>query len=92
MAAPDNKFSLDLLGDRIDPNQGLRGRPRHVATAALRLRVAELRAEGLSQPAIAKAIGITVPTLILHYRDELGSKSNAWRRWASKEENDNGSS
>gem|GEM_PF-2448126 len=91
MAAPDNKFTLDLLGDPADPNKGASGRPRHVATAALRQRVAQLRARGMGQDAIADAIGITAPTLRLHYRDELGSKSNAWRRWASKEENDNGS-
>ena len=72
-------FAADLFGRPFEPALKRRGRPRHVPTAELRQRVAELHAEGLGQVKIAHAIGITGPTLARHYRIELNSKSQAWR-------------
>lgn len=69
---PDIKFSqADLFGDPVDPRHGLPGRPRHMATADNRARVAAMAAANQAQPMIAAALGITVPTLTLHYRAEL---------------------
>lgn len=62
------------------------GRPRHKPTPELRAKVRQLRAEGASHPMICAAIGITGPTLVLHYHKELGSRSQAWRRWAGTSE------
>lgn len=72
-------FNRDLFGWPFEPALKRPGRPRHVPTAELRQRVAELHAEGLGQVKIAHAIGITGPTLARHYRLELHSKSQAWR-------------
>ena len=80
--------ATDLFGDSVRPNIGLPGRPRHTPTRAQRARVAELHREGLSQPAIAKAIGVTIPTLVLHYHREVESSSQAWRRHAADQSND----
>lgn len=80
----------DLFGHPLDiPRRGP-GRPRHVPTPELRATVRALRAEGASQPTICAAIGITGPTLVLHYYEELGSRSQAWRRWATLEDKQNG--
>ena len=80
---------IDLFGQPlIEPRP--QGRPRHVPTGATRQLARELCAQGVSQPGIAKAIGLTVPTLVLHYHQEIGSKSNAWRSWAQPEGTENG--
>jgi hypothetical protein len=71
--------SLDLFGDPVLPPRGC-GRPRHAPTAELRAKVAQLHREGLSQPKIALAIGITIPTLVLNYPSELESSSRAAAR------------
>lgn len=71
---------LDLFGEPINPHRGKSGRPRHFPTRVLRQLVRELHAQGQRQPAIARALGITVPTLALNYPDELESKSQRWRR------------
>ncbi len=85
----DNKFlnpwGRDLLGDPIDPGHGRGGRPRHLATDARRELVRLMAAEGLSQPAIAAALGITDVTLRMHYAAELGSASITGRRRAAKD-------
>jgi len=72
--------SRDLFGLPVDPNHGAKGRPRHIPTPELRQRVAQMHTAGQSQPKIAAAIGVTVPTLVLHYNAELRSSSQAWRR------------
>jgi hypothetical protein len=64
----------------------MHGRPRHFATPGRRAKVANMHAAGHSQPVIAAALGITVPTLVLHYPDELNSTSQAWRRHAADDE------
>lgn len=48
-----------------------RGRPAFKATAALRRRVQELVACGMSQDDVARAIGCTTPTLQKHFAEEL---------------------
>jgi hypothetical protein len=68
--------AVDLFGVPVTEPRG-RGRPPHVPSAASRRHAADLHAEGLAQPEIAKAMGLTVPTLIRHYGDVL--KSNARR-------------
>lgn len=79
-----NERGLDLFGEPLIEPRG-QGRPRHVPTEATRQRVRELRGEGLAQLAIARAIGLTVPTLILNYHLELGSSSRVWRRRAQRD-------
>lgn len=79
MIGAGDYFAADLFGEPLGPPMERRGRPRHVPTADLRQRVAQLHAEGLGQVKIAHAIGITGPTLARHYRLELNSKSQAWR-------------
>lgn len=76
---------VDLFGLPIDPGHGCRGRPRHVPTPNLRAKVRELRDAGAAYPAICAAIGITEPTLVRHYHEELRSRSQVWRRWAAKD-------
>ena len=71
-------ISLDLFGEPVAPKRGA-GRPRHTPTAATRQKVEELHRAGAKQPAIATALGITVPTLTLNYPSELESNSQAWR-------------
>lgn len=71
-------FPRDLFGDPVPVKRGA-GRPRHVPSDATRAKVRELHHAGEKQPAIAAALGITVPTLTLNYPAELGSSSQAWR-------------
>jgi len=73
-------YQADLFGEPVQPGRDRSGRPRHVPTQATRARVIELRAEGLSQLAIAAALGISGPTLRLNYPVEIGSASRTWRR------------
>lgn len=71
---------LDLFGmPRADERRRPQGRPPHVPTNELRCRVREMHLAGQTQPTIAKAIGLTVPTLTRHYRLELESRSQGWR-------------
>lgn len=72
----------DLFGFPVTVKPDRRGRPRHVPTAAARALVIELRDQGLLQPEIAEALGISQPTMVLNYPQELGSTSQAWRRRA----------
>ncbi|MEL7737514.1 hypothetical protein AAG614_03965 [Citromicrobium bathyomarinum] len=62
-----------------------RGRPRHTPTSAQRRMVAAMHRAGDTQPKIADRLGITVPTLVLNYADELGSSS---QRGARREQRD----
>lgn len=71
----------DLFGF-VPPSARKRGRPRYVPSAADRALVLQLHHDGASQPVIARALGITEPTLRLNYHSELGSTSQAWRRRA----------
>ncbi len=48
-----------------------RGRPPFAATPTLRRKVSELTACGMSQDDIARAIGCSSPTLVVHFADEL---------------------
>lgn len=75
---------LDLFGNPIEPERG-RGRPRHIPTAAQRAQVRELRAAGAILPTIAAAIGITIPTLLVAYPEELRSKSKASAKRAARD-------
>ena len=74
--------ATDLFGFPLYPGHGRRGRPRHVPTPELRARVRNMRADGINQSAIAAAVGISIPTLHMHYFDELESSSQVWRRRA----------
>lgn len=74
----------DLFGFEIEPARGM-GRPRHVPTEATRALVAQLRAEGAAQEAIAQRLGITGPTLRLNYPRELGSNSKTGARRARRD-------
>lgn len=80
-----NKFAsaVDLFGEPILPSLGRPGRPRHMPTEASRQQVRALRRLGNTQLEIAASIGITHPTLLLNYADELGSKSTTAQRRAA---------
>jgi hypothetical protein len=62
---------FDLFGDPVPANWGQRGRPEHVASQQNRNRVSMLVAMGWSNPRIASAMLITLPTLRKHYFSEL---------------------
>lgn len=76
-------ISVDLFGEPLDPRFGLAGRPRHRPTEATRVRVRELHQAGAKQDAIAKAIGLSVPTLRMNYHSELECSSAVARRRAA---------
>ena len=71
-------FHCDLFGDPLPAKRG-RGRPKHEPTAETRRKVRQLREQRATQSTIAAALGLTVPTLVVHYPAELGSSSQAWR-------------
>ncbi len=48
----------------------------------------QLRADGLNQGAIAQALGISIPTLLLNYPAELRSKSQAAARRRRRDRGD----
>lgn len=73
-------YAVDLFGYPVSPRYGMRGRPRHLPTPALRWRVRQMHEAGFSQPAIASAIGISVPTLQSCYPAELGREPTPYRR------------
>lgn len=62
---------LDLFGEPVPANWGLRGRPEHIATQQNRNRVSMLVAFGWSNKRIAAALFVTLPTLRKHYFSEL---------------------
>lgn len=64
----------DLFGAPVERVRRRRpGRPPHVPTDELRDRVRELHQAGKSQPEIAEALALSVPTLTRHYHRELDS-------------------
>jgi hypothetical protein len=68
---------FDLLGDPVPENWGGRGRPQHIATQQNRNKVIMLLAFGWSNERIAKALGITPPTLRKNYFRELRIRDEA---------------
>lgn len=62
---------LDLFGDPLPANWGMRGRPEHVASQQNRNKVSMLVALGWSNERIAAALFVTIPTLRKHYFSEL---------------------
>jgi hypothetical protein len=62
---------FDLFGDPVPANWGQRGRPEHIPSQQKRNRVSMLVALGWTNPRIAKAMLITLPTLRKHYFSEL---------------------
>lgn len=71
---------FDLLGDPIPEGHGGRGRPAHVRTERNRSKVILLLAQGWAPPRIARALGITPPTLKKHYFRELAVREEALDR------------
>lgn len=69
--------NFDLLGDPIPEGHGRRGRPQHIATTENRNKVMVLLALGWANERIAKAIGITRPTLRKNYLRELKFRDEA---------------
>lgn len=57
----------DLLGHPVPPNKGCRGKPLHVATAENLEKAVLLYAKRATDGEVAAALGISVPTLKLHY-------------------------
>lgn len=62
---------FDLLGDPIPEGWGKRGRPPHTPDDRKRIKVRLMMAVGRKDEEIAQALGITMPTLRKHYRQEL---------------------
>lgn len=62
---------LDLFGEPVPANWGMRGRPEHIASQQNRNRVSMLVALGWSNKRIAAALYVTLPTLRKHYFSEL---------------------
>jgi hypothetical protein len=77
----DERF--DLFGDPISEGHGRRGRPAHMWTLKNSNKVKMLLAFGWSTDRIAKAVGITAPTLRkvyfreLKFRDEMRDRLEA---------------
>ncbi len=70
---------LDLLGDPARPYTDGRGRPKLKLSNELRQRVAILAAGGMTQAAIAEAIGCSEPTLRQYFFAELHDGRSAKR-------------
>lgn len=70
-------MEFDLLGDPIPEGHGRRGRPPHLVTEASRNKVMMLLALGWTNDRIARALGITAPTLRKSYRSELKARDEA---------------
>jgi len=70
----------DLFGELVSVKPKKRGRPRHVPSSWSRALVTHMRIDGCAQPEIAKALGLTIPTLVMNYHTELKSTSQVWRR------------
>jgi hypothetical protein len=62
---------FDLFGDPVPEGWGKRGRPAHIATQQNRNKVTMLVAFGWSNERIARALGITPPTLRRNYFHQL---------------------
>lgn len=68
---------FDLLGDPIPEGWNKRGRPPHLATERNRNKIIMLLAFGWSNERVARAVGVTVPTLRKHYFAELKVRDEA---------------
>lgn len=68
---------FDLFGDPVPEGWGGRGRPQHIATQQNRNKVIMLLAFGWSNERIARALGITAPTLRKNYFRELKFRAEA---------------
>lgn len=71
----DEKF--DLFGMPYSDKPTKRGRPAHVVTEKTRNRVSMLTALGWTNPRIASALGVTLPTLHKYYFYELRQREVA---------------
>lgn len=71
---------FNLFGEQLPANHGERGRPQHVATSENRNKVMMLLAAGWTVVRIAKALGISAPTLREHYFSELQMRAVAYDR------------
>lgn len=80
----EQNLDRDLFGLAIRPGAGKPGRPVHMPSPETRRTVRDLRAAGALQLEIAKALGISLPTLRLNYAIELQSTSQTWRRRAAR--------
>lgn len=69
--------NFDLLGDPIPEGWGRRGRPQHIASEQNRNKVMMLLAFGWNNERIARALGITPPTLRKNYFRELRFRDEA---------------
>ncbi len=69
--------NFDLLGDPIPEGFGKRGRPPHIPSTEKRNKVILLLALGKDNDCIARALGITKPTLKKHYFRELKVRDEA---------------
>ena len=68
---------IDLFGNPFVEKPTRRGRPPHEVTKKTRNRVSMLVALGWTNPRIASAMGVTLPTLHKHYFYELGQRTVA---------------
>lgn len=75
--APGQFARVDLFGDPVPENWGGRGRPEHIRTQQNANKVTMLLAFGWANARIAKAVGITAPTLRKHYGRELRYRDEA---------------
>lgn len=66
--------SIDLFGYPDRPGRGQKGRPRFVVTQRDRNRVRLLLAMGWSNPRIAAALEVSLPTLHKYFRRELAER------------------
>jgi hypothetical protein len=69
--------TFDLFGDLVPEGWGKRGRPQHIATLENRNKVNMLLAFGWNNERIARALGITAPTLRKNYFRELKFREEA---------------
>jgi hypothetical protein len=75
---------FDLFGDPVPANRGKRGRPEHIPAQVNRNKVSMLLAFGWSNERIARALGVTLPTLRKHYFFELRFRDDARDRLDAK--------
>jgi hypothetical protein len=68
---------FDLFGDPVPEGWGRRGRPQHIATQENRNKCSMLLALGWNNERIARALGITAPTLRKNYFRELKFRDEA---------------
>lgn len=72
--------NVDLWGDPIPDNWGKPGRPEHVATTDNANKIMVLLALDWDNQRIARALGISVPTLRKHYKFLVKARQGARAR------------